>query len=86
MQAAANAAPKLSLYDATTRGSVTVAQKSDQPIDDVLIKIMDSGNKTSKLTYNIVNPSDSPNPGKILCFLNLHFFFAMTSPSFLSFI
>ena len=44
-EAAANAAPKLSLYDATTRGSVTVAQKSDQPMDDVLIKIMDSGIK-----------------------------------------
>ena len=81
MQAAANAAPKLSLYDATTRGSVTVAKKSDQPMDVVLIKIMDSGNKTSILTYNIVNPSDNPNPGKILCFLNLHFF-AKTSPSF----
>ena len=48
MQAAANAAPKLNLYDATTRGSVTVAQKSVQPMDVVLIKIMDSGKQNEQ--------------------------------------
>jgi hypothetical protein len=43
---AANAAPKLNLYDATTLESVTVLIKSLHPIDAVFKKIIANGKST----------------------------------------
>jgi len=47
--AARKDAPKVSRYDATTRGEVTAAQKSDHPIVAALKNVADSGISTIRL-------------------------------------
>jgi len=49
IRAPARDAPKVSLYEATTRGSVTVAQNDAHPMVAVLRKSADSGMSTSRL-------------------------------------
>ena len=47
MPAATNEVPKLSLYDATTRGAVTTFQNASQPSVAVLKNTADNGISTS---------------------------------------
>src|SRR5687768_5023863 len=65
--AAANEAPKVSRYEATTRGVATASQKAGQLMVKVLRKAADSGMSTMKLRYSSVNPSARSKPGSTLC-------------------
>jgi hypothetical protein len=47
--AAAAEAPKVSLYDASTRGAVTVAQKVSHPRLELLRARVESGSRTIRL-------------------------------------
>ena len=50
--AAASEAPKVSRYDATTRGEATVSQKPCQPSPALLMGKAASGMSTSTLRYS----------------------------------
>jgi hypothetical protein len=63
IRAAAKEAPKVTRYEATTRGSVTVDQKVDQGRSAVRTKIVASGSKMIRLKYVQVIPRERPKPG-----------------------
>src|ERR1039457_6001831 len=70
--APAKAAPNVSLYDATARGSETVSQKRCQEMVAVFRKRPESGISTIRLRYSTVSPRVSPNPGRTLRRLDRH--------------
>ena len=62
--AAMNELVRVTWYEATTRGSVMVAQNRSHPIDVVRIGSMAKGMRTMRLRYASVNPIVIPNPGR----------------------
>ena len=58
--------PKLSWYEASTRGAVTVDQNSAQLNDVVRRNRAAVGINTIKLRYMSVKPIDKPKPGRML--------------------
>src|SRR5882672_5363029 len=64
--AAANEAPNVNRYEATTRGDVTVSQNCGQVSANVRRKAADSGIRTIKLKYSSAKPSARSNPGRTL--------------------
>src|SRR3954463_11920176 len=61
--AAIREAPRLSRYEATTRGSVMVAQMVSHEDANVFSGSVHSGISTIRLRYRIVNPIVSLKPG-----------------------
>src|ERR671911_440481 len=61
--AATNDAVSVSRYDATTRGSDTVAQNASQPIDAVRTGSVLNGMSTMIDRYSNVNPNVTRKPG-----------------------
>src|SRR5579864_6398456 len=57
-------APKLSRYDARTRGADTVSQNACQPRPALRKKMVASGIRTISPRYARANPRASPNPGR----------------------
>mgnify|MGYP003353344561 CR=1 FL=1 len=72
MRPASNAIPKLSRYDASTRGAVTASKNAGQVMLVDLIMTADSGIKTISDRYTMVYPRERPNPGKIEVFFVLN--------------
>src|SRR5512138_1420813 len=64
--AAASDAPKVSQYDARTRGDVTAVQNAGQVIDAVFKNAAASGISTIMLRYSSVKPSARSKPGSTL--------------------
>ena len=63
MAAASSEAPKLSRYDAITRGAVATCQNSVQPSDELLMNTAANGMSTISERYESVTPIDRPKPG-----------------------
>src|SRR5436309_3186901 len=61
--AASSDAPKVSLYEATTRSDVTAAQKAPQLKVKVFRNTADNGISTINARYSSVKPSDRWKPG-----------------------
>jgi hypothetical protein len=65
--AAPNDAPKVSRYDASTRGDVTASQNAGHVIVNVFRNAADSGISTMNPRYSSVKPSARSKPGSTLC-------------------
>jgi hypothetical protein len=68
--AAANDAPKVSRYEASTRGAATASQNAGHVIVNVFRNAAESGISTMKPTYSSVKPSARSKPGSTLCRLS----------------
>ena len=64
--AASSAAPNVSRYDATARGSSSTLMNLSQVIALPLKTSAASGSSTTTLRKNVVKPSVRPNPGRML--------------------